>query len=91
MKKLALLMATLVVGMVLAATTTDRSTAGVRIYVGPLNGQLGLDVGPRRCHWETRRGPCYTDTVCVRRNKWGRCKRFKRQKVCERQQVRVCY
>ena len=89
MRKILLSAAVPAAALGFTATGTQVSEAKVQIFIGPLVPQTYAPV--QTCRWETRRGPCYVDTVCVRRNKRGFCKRFKRQKVCERRQVRVCY
>ena len=74
-----------------AAMGSQVGEAKINIIIGPWAQPQVYAPRARSCHWETRRGPCYVDTVCVRRKPNGRCKRFKRQQVCERQNVRVCY
>lgn len=78
------------VAVVSAVSTTPASAIKLNIVVGPY-ADPHVYVPRRRCHWEKRRGPCYKDAVCVRRNKRGRCRRIERRRVCETRRVRVCY
>ena len=75
----------------LYAAGTPAEAIKLNVIIGPADIGGGLYGPTRRCRWEKRRGPCYVDAVCVRRNKRGRCKRVERRRVCESRNVRVCY
>lgn len=76
-------------GVLLSAAAMPAGAVKPQVFIGRYTDTV-LSGPMSQCRWEKRKGACYTDHVCTRQSKTGRCQRVEKRHVCETRDVRIC-